>query len=58
MAEARKKGRKRNIISNKQRYESAKEFAVFVQTGGMKRDLAKIKVIPQQKEDNQNNQAK
>lgn len=54
MAEARKKGRKRNHISDKQRYESAKDFSIFVREGGMKRDLAKIKVIVQ-KEVIQNN---
>ena len=41
------KRRQRNHISNKQRYESIRDFAHLVTTGGMKRDLERIKVIPQ-----------
>lgn len=51
MADAKKKGRKRNHISSKQRCESAKAFSDFVRTGGLKTDLKRIVAIEQDKDE-------
>lgn len=43
----RRKRRQRNHISNRQRVDAIASYAQYVKDGGPRRDLAKIKVIPQ-----------